>query len=129
MRLIRLLFFSALFLFAICDTATAIDSGDTDQPYKKISGREVTFSHLTKNDLGLRCTVYLKEIPPHDVVKIYQMQKGMIVTQGKTAMVNGEFNELGKHFLVVVWYDKKNNFTQPFPIAAEEIDHIVLEKK
>jgi len=53
----------------------------------------------------------------------------MIVTQGKTIMVNGEFNELGKHFLVAVWYDKKNYFTQPFPIAAEDIDHIVLEKK
>ena len=125
----RLLFFSALFLFAICGVANALDSGDTNQPYEKISGREVTFSQLTKNDLGLRCTVYLKEIPPEYVLKTYQLQKGMIVTRGKTVMVNGEFNELGKHFLVAVWYDKKNYFTQPFPIAAEEIDHIVLEKK
>lgn len=105
---------------------SAMDEGDTSQPYGIVTGRSVAFADLTKNDLGLRCTVYVKAYSLNDLPGGHT--EGMVVTQGDAILVNGEFNELGKHFLIVVWFDKTKNSSEPFPIAEEDIDHIVLEK-
>jgi len=42
-----------VFLLAIYGIAAALDSGDTDQPYEKVLGCEVTFSQLTKRRSGI----------------------------------------------------------------------------
>jgi len=117
----------AFFLLSLSEMAMATDSGDTNQPYTKVSGRTVTFSRLTKSDLGLRCTVYLKDASSLPEVKY--RPKGMLVEEGKIIIVNGEFNELGKHFLIVTWYNKARYSADFFSVAEEDIDHIELEKK
>jgi hypothetical protein len=107
----------------------AEEFGDTLAPYGIVFGRTVTFFGLTKKDLGLRCTVFIKKSSlPIPGRELHDYPEGMISTEGNWTVVNGEFNELGTHFLVLGW------FTGPrsgyyFPIAGNDIDHIFLKDR
>jgi hypothetical protein len=106
----------------------AWDWGDTIAPYNAVVGHSVKFSNLTKMDLGLRCTVFIKKASlPIPAYKARDYPGG-ITTEGSWIVVNGEFNELGKHFLVLAWFTGKRAGTF-FPIAEDDIDHVALSDK
>ena len=107
----------------------AWDWGDTKAPYNVVFGRSVKFPGLMKADLGLRCTVFIRKaslpLPARDQS---EHPDGMIVSEGGWTVVNGEFNELGKHYLLVAWFsgERSGSF---FPIAEGDIDRVVLQQK
>ena len=113
-------------------TMATADMGETQQPYPvQTNGEHIAFADLTKNDLGKKCSVYLK--PSHHADREGDVARnpfGIFVNRDGRTIVNGEFNELGKERIVVTWARvQKIGPVYFYPIAEDDIDYIVLQTR
>jgi len=129
MKRLRPLLVFSLSLLVMTTAVLAHEFSDTLAPYPvQEHGRRVEFAELTKQDLGKRCSVYLKPGRSCEREDDSNNPDGVFVHPPGRTIVNGEFSELGKKHLVLVWAPSDNS-AYFYPIPEDDIDYIVFESR
>ena len=117
----------AVMLFLAVTPSVRAQQGETHEPYAVLEkGLKVKFADLTKDELGLRCSVYLKEGYDYDGGNS-TMAKSSYVHRGTRMIIDGEFFELNHHGLQVGWFGDLGS-AEWIPLSEDHIDYIILEE-
>jgi len=101
--------------------------GETRAPYTVLeTGVKMKFADLTKNEMGLRCSVYLKDGQAYKQ-PTSTMASSSFVQRGSKMIIDGELSELNRHGIYVGWFGDSGS-AEWIPIREDQIDYIILEK-
>jgi hypothetical protein len=124
-------FFVFLFAAAALGLATPLvtEFGETLAPYPvQENGPHIAFSDLTKDELGRKCSVYLKPGRPCEREESGNNPDGVFAHRADRIIVNGEFNELGKKHVLMLWSPTEISASF-YSIPEEDIAYIVFASR
>ena len=105
--------------------------GQTWGPYKVIDdGIRLRFDQVDKQYLGRKCSVFLKRGVIGNGVSTGITPAGMFVMRGDIQVVNGELYGISRRSLDIVWFfEQDHEAGHGGPLAADQIDYVMVEKQ